>query len=530
VKRNIAARIASEMNTVHYRAPGPVADKFILSDAFIAGIRGPIGSGKSTACVMKLIRNIQKQTPGPDGVRRLRIAIVRNTYGELKTTTIKTWEQWIPKDQGHWTDQSPPTHMLTARNAKGEITLEVEVIFLALDRPKDTQKLLSLELSHAWINESREISKPILDGLTGRVGRFPRTVKDDVTGKVLFGCIDPQVIMDTNPPDTDHWWAKMADFADSQTVDDNKDIEERLRASGALRPDQPLFEFFAQPGGLVAPVYKERVGKPPLLLSGAENLRNLADGYYERTKAGKRPEWVKVYINGDYGFVIDGRPVYPEYHDNFHCKAFELNRNLPIWVGIDFGLTPAATFAQRTVMGGWRVRSELTTEHMGAKRFAEECLRPHMNDFYRGFKFAAITGDPAGNAESQGDEVTPFQILNAAGIEARPGPTNDPTVRRETVATFLNKVVDGEPALMIHPDCQKLRKAMSGGYCYRRLQMSDERYTDKPDKGPLSHVAESLQYLLTGAGESQTVLKRDPTTYPHHRKRFAIMSDEVGGF
>jgi hypothetical protein len=501
MKRNIATAIAP----VHYYSPGPVADKFIRSDAFVAGIRGPIGSGKSTASVMKLVRNAHKQRPDADGICRRRTAVIRNTYGELKTTTIKTWQQWLPASMGHWTEQSPPTHMITGTNNS-----EWEVIFLALDKPKDVQKLLSLELSDAWINEAREIPKAILDGLTGRVGRYPRTVRDEKTGKVKFGCVDPQVIMDTNSPDTDHWWAKMADFSDPQMAADNREIEELLRARGALRADQHLFDFFAQPGGM---------------MPDAENLKNLADGYYERTKAGKRPEWVNVYIDGNYGFVIDGRPVYPEYRDNFHCKAFELNRGLPIWVGIDFGLTPAATFAQRTVMGGWRVRSELTTEHMGAKRFAEECMRPHMQEFYRGFKFAGIIGDPAGNAESQGDEVTPFQILNAAGIEARPGPTNDPTVRRETVANFLNRAVDGEPALMIHPECQKLRKAMSGGYCYRRLQMADERYQDKPDKNELSHVAESLQYLLTGAGESQTVLKRDPQTFPHHRKKFAIMSD-----
>lgn len=257
-------------------------------------------------------------------------------------------------------------------------------------------------------------------------------------------------------------------------------------------------------------------------MPGAENLKNLPDGYYERSSAGKRPEWIKVYIDGSYGFVIDGRPVYPEYRDNFHCKPFELNRGLPVWVGIDFGLTPAATFAQRTMMGGWRVRDELTTEHMGAKRFGE-MLRAYISDRFRGFQFAAITGDPAGNAEAQTDETTPFEILNSCGVEARPGPTNDFTKRREAVAFYLNKVIDGEPGLMVHPDCQKLRKAMSGGYCFRRLQMADERYVDKPDKNMHSHVAESLQYLLTGAGEAQTVIRRDKATFPQNRKRFAIM-------
>lgn len=42
---------------IEYRPPGPIAASFLRSDAFVCGIRGPIGSGKSTACVMKLLRH-----------------------------------------------------------------------------------------------------------------------------------------------------------------------------------------------------------------------------------------------------------------------------------------------------------------------------------------------------------------------------------------------------------------------------------------------------------------------------------------
>ena len=40
--------------------------------------------------------------------------------------------------------------------------LDLEVIFLALDRPEDVKKLLSLELTGIWINEAREIPKVLL--------------------------------------------------------------------------------------------------------------------------------------------------------------------------------------------------------------------------------------------------------------------------------------------------------------------------------------------------------------------------------
>ena len=192
------------MQAINYTPPGPVADAFMQSDAFVAGILGPLGSGKSTACVMKLARSAARQMRMHDGWRRRRTAIIRNTLPELKTTTIKTWQQWFPTSIGTWKESGPPSHHISDAATK----FDWEIMFIALDRPDDVKKLLSMELSDAWINEAREIPRAILEGLTGRVGRFPRTEKID---NVLYTCTDPQVLMDTNPPDTDHWWYRMAE-------------------------------------------------------------------------------------------------------------------------------------------------------------------------------------------------------------------------------------------------------------------------------------------------------------------------------
>jgi hypothetical protein len=130
--------------------------------------------------------------------------------------------------------------------------------------------------------------------------------------------------------------------------------------------------------------------------------------------AGKDPDWVKVYVHGEYGYVRDGKPVYPEFKDPVHAAEFEVTDKLPLYIGIDFGLTPAATIAQRSPMGQWRVHSELVSEDMGAVRFSE-VLRRVMNERYKGFTFAKITGGPAGDVRAQTEEVTQFQILRKAG-------------------------------------------------------------------------------------------------------------------
>ena len=488
--------------SIVYEPPGPVARDFITSDAFVVGILGPIGSGKSTAAVMKVVKNFQSQQPGPDGWRRRRTAIIRNTYPELRTTTIKTWHQWVPPDTGTYRDAGPPSHHIVDQSNK----LEWEVIFVALDRPEDVRKLLSMELSDAWINEAREVPKAILDGLTGRVGRFPKTIRDD-QDRILFTCTDPQIIMDTNPPDADHWWFRLAESPTPEDSDAMRELEEQLVAAGGLRPGQRLYQWFRQPGG-----------ESP----GAENLRNLTPGYYLKTKANKSREWVKVYVDAEYGFVMDGKPVYPDYRDGVHCKEFSANQRLGLHVGMDFGLTPAAVFAQQMPNGQWRKHSELVTENMGIVRFAE-LFKRHVALTYPGFKLLSITGDPAGDARND-DERTTYDILKAGGVFANPAKSNQPTLRIEAVSAAMRRMVDGEPGMLIHPQCRTLRKAYAGGYSFKRVQVAGtERYRDVPDKDLYSHVADADQYVMIGAGEGKAVVQREPIA---NRPLFALTDDD----
>lgn len=417
------------------------------------GVIGPIGSGKSVGCCAEIMSRIVEQAPSPDGKRRSRWVVVRNTYRELEDTTVKTWMDWFGHSSfGRWQAQAM-THQLKFND------VEAEVMFRALDRPQDVKKLLSLELTGAWINEAREIPRSVIDMVQGRVGRYPNKREG---GASWFG-----VILDTNPPDTDHWWYRLFEEA---------------------RPEG--WKVYHQPSGLS---------------EDAENIDNLPAGYYSRLTAGKDVEWIKVFVHGEYGFVADGRPVWGDYSDTTHVAEITPDPACDLIVGIDFGLTPAAAFVQRDQRGRWLVVDELVTEDMGAVRFAEQ-LKEKL-EAYRGFNLR-LWGDPAGEGRSQVDERTPFQVLQAAGIQARPTYTNDPTVRIEAVSKAMRQLIDGKPAFLIDPRCRVLRKGLGGGYCYKRIQVSgDERYKDQPDKNQYSHVADALQYAFIGGGGSQEVIR-----------------------
>jgi len=448
----------------------PTLAKFHASNALYRGVMGPVRSGKSTGMCFEIMRRAIEQQPYK-GIRRTRWAVVRNTYPELRDTTLKTWLMWFQEDQFGKFNLQRMQHNIRF-SLPDDTIVETEVLFRALDRPDDVRKLLSLELTGAWTNETREIPKAIIDALGDRVGQFP--------SKHEGGCTWRGVIMDTNPPDEDHWYYKLAE-------------EER----------PPGWEFFRQPGALI-----EREGKF-LPNPAAENIKNLNEGhdYYLSRVAGKSIDYIRVYYCAQYGFVIDGKPVIHEYVDAVHCalEPIQPNRNLTVYVGLDFGLTPAALFAQRYPNGRWAWIDELVSEDMGITRFAE-ILQTKIHREYPGFEFE-FYGDPAGNQRMQTDEKTCFQILHAKGIPAVPAPTNDFTVRREAIAVPLSRLIDGQPGLIVSPKCKYARKGLAGGYCYKRLKVAgDERYRDKPDKTIYSHVVDAGGYAMVGGGEGNKVV------------------------
>src|SRR5277367_5160035 len=82
------------MADLNYEAPPTIAE-FAQSEAFGRIICGPIGSGKTTGCVIECLRRALQQSPGQDGIRHTRFAIVRQTLKQLKDTVLKDCESWL---------------------------------------------------------------------------------------------------------------------------------------------------------------------------------------------------------------------------------------------------------------------------------------------------------------------------------------------------------------------------------------------------------------------------------------------------
>jgi hypothetical protein len=454
-----------------YKASPTLAKFHHDVESMVRGIRGPVGSGKSVGCVLEIVLRSICQAAAPDGVRRTRWAIVRNTYPELKSTTIKTWQDWVPAEVCKIKYDAPINGVMKFNLADGT-RVEAEVIFMPLDTAKDVKKLLSFELTGAWVNEAREIPREIIDGLTQRIGRYP--------GKSYGAPLTwTGIIMDTNPPDDMHWWAEFE------------------------KNPPRKWKFYQQPSGLIKLPPKRKGEKPTYVPNPkAENMTNHQKGfdYYLDMLEGKTEAWIRVYILNEFGLLINGKAVFGDHFSETRHRSptkFLPIRGLDIYLGWDFGLTPACVICQVTPQGRVRILEELTTERMGVLSFATEVVKPLLTSKYKGCNIISV-GDPAGVARSTTDEKTCFEILDEAGIYTEPVDSNDLTARLEAVRYFLWRTMGANPMLQISPDCEMILKGMAGGYHYERVSApgGGGRLKVTPAKNIFSHVMDALQYVL----------------------------------
>jgi hypothetical protein len=431
---------------VEFRTP-PTVGKFMLDEHFTRLIMGPVGSGKSAGCFMELLRRARLQEPDAQGIRRTRFAIVRNTLQQLRQTCLADIQLWL---------SSICTYRVTDATVQVRIDLEdgtrveSDWMLIPLDTKADQQRLLSLNLTGAWVSEFREIEPSLIDALSGRLGRFPSKA---IAKPTWFG-----IIAESNPPDEDsEWYTKME-------VD--------------LPPNWVLFK---QPGGLT---------------DEAENVDNLPDNYYQNLADNNNSDWVDIHVHAKYGKSLSGQAVFrASFRPGFHVvNELDPIPGMPIMIGQDFGRTPASLMGQIDNRGRLCIFRECTSEDMGIEQFCTAKLRPLLFQHYHG-KESFMIGDPSGRFKGQITEESPFDALKRLGFKIYAAPTNDVEPRLRAVEQLFLHQVEAGPMLIIHgPNCPLLVQALKFWYRYRRKTTG--MLEDRPEKThPWSDLADCLQYM-----------------------------------
>ncbi len=476
---------------LNYSPPGPVVSQFLNDRSEVSAIMGPMGGGKTTAAIMKLIVLAQQQAISPREhpdfpgwkVRLTKVGVVRETTTNLKRTTIKSIKAWFGEKNGRWFGGGSSMEPLSYQAKMGPLPDGSIAIltfeFIGLDDNNIEDMAKGWEITHYWLNEGDLLSSDVKDFLDGRIGRYP----SKIDGGASFYC----GILDYNAPDTENYLYKL--------FEEDKPEGHRL---------------FRQPGGRTA---------------HAENLHNLPEGYYERMARGKKKWWIRRNIDNLYGFSREGEPVYENYRDDFHCSGQNLEAvpGLVIRLYADAETHPAIVFTQTMANGQRRILHEIYIRG-GAVQLAA-AVRSDMATIFPGCRMVGGTADPSAwrmDAKDSDAKPWPDVLSDALGFTGsarfQPAPTNDPTKRQDAVDDLLTTMVDdAQPALLISARAKVARKGFNSTYCFRKR--ADGTPEDKPTKAhPVSDVHDAIQYFALDEGGYETVMSRE-TRKTNHANR-----------
>lgn len=445
-----------------YDAP-PTVVKFLNSRHPRKLLCGPVGGGKTSACVIHTLLNAMQQEPDRDGFRRSRHIVVRNTIAQLKQTVQKTFTDWLPPDVFGKFNISDRTYLINFKDVRAEI------LFLALEDEVSLRQLLSLECTTIFLCEVREISQTVIEGVVGakRVGRYPSRKQGP---GATYSCI----IADSNMPSYDTYHQKIMDGEEGDWV------------------------TFKQPGGRTPE---------------AENLQFLPPDYYDIN--GLTEEFVRTMIDCEYGTSREGMPVFRQtFIPDFHVAKEPLlpifSPDYPLLIGLDAGLTPAAVIGQIVPSGRLNIVGECYTpkgESIGMERFLSSRLIPMIRNKFSNAP-ALIIVDPASTQQSQATEETVFKIIEKSGLKVRTAASNKIDVRIGSAETMFGRSVQGKAGVLIDAGCTGLLGAMKHGYKFAVRKDGDTE--DKPLKDhPNSDLGDALCYLTSyvvgasGGGRAQ---------------------------
>lgn len=467
-----------------FTPPGPKAEEFMHSKAFVQIIMGPVGSGKSTAALFKILMLAINQ-PAVNGVRRGRCIILRNTTAQLNDTIRPLIDQWFVDaaggNMGTWKLTEKKFQMRFALSDNTRV--DCELWLMAADAPDDVRRLLSVEASWAWVEEARELNEEVFSGLQGRVGRYP--------SRGMGGVAQTCVLASTNPPPLGGFW--------HDKISNPPEGWEAFIQQPALLEDNTLNPLRENPF--------------------------LPEEYYDRLIAGKTTEWIDVYLKNRYGIGNAGQPVYKtSFKRSFHVAEAEIpplrTKTYPVVVGMDNGLTAAAAITQRDTRGRVVLLDECYVpqgETMGVERFLDTKLIPLLRDKYHNTDIVFVL-DPACFQRQQLNEQTIAGAVQARGFRVQKAVTNDPEKRIGAVEQLLTRQVDGKGYFIVSPNCKWLIEGFEYGYRYPPKRDGTAN-TEAPQKNHYSHCHDALQYAALHYGHGIAVDHR-PQALPVKKVRY----------
>lgn len=412
--------------------PNPVQRQFIESRAKADLYSSRMGEGKSVALSWSALTHT-RHNPGA------RWAIIRDTWENLQGTTMKTFFEWFPPGvMGNWI-ASKREFVWASGIAEGS------VIFLGMDAPDDASKLQSREFAGFAMDEpSPAVGSAGIDELIFDIAmsRLRQKGMNWYSAKLA-----------ENNPDETHW----------------------------------TYRKFVTPG-----IEGFRLWQP----SRPENEQNLPPSYYAELRKmwAHRPDLIRRFVDGEFGFQSEGKAVTPQWNDKYHLshglipiKGPEL---LLMW---DFGHNPTAIISQKTPMGSWNILDAMVGDGIGAEELIVDSVLPLLRSRYAKMNIRH-TGDPTGSTGDQSSIMrSPVRVIKKAiGGAWHPGPVRI-AHRVEPLRSALTRMVGGKGLIQVDKNrAQAVHLALRGGWHYNVSRTG--LVSGEPKKNMHSHPGDAISY------------------------------------
>jgi hypothetical protein len=413
--------------------------------------------------LFELVRRACEQWPGPDGIRRTRFALLRQTLSQLKNTVLKDIVAWFNPICDWRVSES------TVYFKFGDVVSEW--ILLPLETPEDQKRILSMNITGAFVSEAIEIDFDLMVAIAGRCGRFPLPADG---GAKWYG-----MLLDSNMPTEGTPW----------------------HSTVATPP--PEWAVFIQPGGLSAEAENLNwlLQTPETMRLPLDHPMRLAKGreYYQRLSTSTNPAWVKRYVMAEFGPDPSGAAVYAGmFFITFHCRdELVVLPGAPLLVGMDLGRDPWAILGQLDTMSRLLVHEEVPADDVGLSIILPTIRRVVSQSRYISCPVCIIF-DPAGMAKGNFDERTSYDVITSYGFMAIPAPSNRIAPRLNAVEKFLTESRGGTAGMLIDRSrCPTLVAGLNGSYRFKYNQILESQPI--PEKNRWSHVCDAHQYLCQGA-------------------------------
>lgn len=449
--------------------PNPLQKQFIESRAKADLFSSRMGEGKSAGLAWSVLYHT-RHNPGA------KWAMIRDTWENLRATTQDEFFKWFP-----------PGVMGTYHHTNKEFTwasgvADGKVQFLGLDSPDDASKLMSRPFAGFAMDEPAPA--------VGSVG----------IDELIF-----DIAMSRLRQEGMHWYA-------AKLAENN--------------PDETHWTFrkFVSPG-----TDGYRLWQP----DRPENLLNLPATYYAdlRRTFQHRPDLLRRFVEGEFGFQQVGKAVTPQWNDRIHLAIglipIPRQEIILLW---DWGHNPTCIITQKTPLGHWNILDAVVgsdSEPIGAKELIEYAVKPILAERYKTNSLRHI-GDNAGTEREQTSiRVTPVRMmLKALGGTWRSGPIK-PHARIEPLRAILTQTTGGRGLVQVDRErAAAVWQSLRGGWHYHVARTG--LVSGEPVKDIHSHPGDAMGYGAAILFPLGTLKRRGRMRMPQEASYFPHGGFQIG--